>query len=170
MARLTLQVDSPSLLEQLKNVLSLMRGVKIVSDSPVSRSAALEDVPNAETLAAMKEAESGHDAGVVRVDSLESFMHQWRNRVYERNSKDLAVQENDKEFVETLMGIVKLLAEGNQIPEEYNPHSLKGNWKNYMECHIENDTLLIWFDKNNNAIELVRLGSHSELFGKGRKR
>lgn len=74
MARLTLQVDSPSLLEQLKNVLSLMRGVKIVSDSPVSRSAALEDVPNAETLAAMKEAESGHDAGVVRVDSLESFM------------------------------------------------------------------------------------------------
>jgi hypothetical protein len=74
MARLTLQVDSPSLLEQLKNVLSLMKGVKIVSDSPVSRSAALEDVPNAETLAAMKEAESGHDAGVVRVDSLESFM------------------------------------------------------------------------------------------------
>ena len=51
-----------------------MRGVKIVSDSPASRSAALEDVPNAETLAAMKEAESGHDAGVVRVDSLESFM------------------------------------------------------------------------------------------------
>ena len=67
MAQLTLQIDSPSLLEQLKNVLSLMRGVKIVSDSPVSRSAALEDVPNAETLAAMKEAESGHDAGVVRV-------------------------------------------------------------------------------------------------------
>jgi hypothetical protein len=65
MAQLTLQIDSPSLLEQLKNVLSLMRGVKIVSDSPVSRSAALEDVPNAETLAAMKEAESGHDAGVV---------------------------------------------------------------------------------------------------------
>ena len=74
MAQLTLQIDSPSLLEQLKNVLSLMKGVKIVSDSPVSKSAALEDVPNAETLAAMKETESGHDAGVVRVDSLESFM------------------------------------------------------------------------------------------------
>ena len=80
--------------------------------------------------------------------------------------KDYKRFKNDKEFVETLMGIVKLLAEGNQIPEEYNPHSLKGNWKNYMECHIENDTLLIWFDKNNNAIVLVRLGSHSELFVK----
>ena len=84
--------------------------------------------------------------------------------------KDYKRFKNDKEFVETLMEIVKLLAEGNQIPEEYNPHPLKGNWKNYMECHIENDTLLIWFDKNNNAIVLVRLGSHSELFGKGRKR
>ena len=56
------------------------------------------------------------------------------------------------------------------IPEEYNPHPLKGNWKNFMECHVKNDTLLIWFDKENDKIELVRLGSHSELFGKGRKR
>ena len=46
--------------------------------------------------------------------------------------KDYKRFKNDKEFVETLMGIVKLLAEGNQIPEEYNPHSLKGNWKNYL--------------------------------------
>ena len=38
--------------------------------------------------------------------------------------KDYKRFKNDKEFVETLMGIVKLLAEGNQIPEEYNPHSL----------------------------------------------
>ena len=44
--------------------------------------------------------------------------------------KDYKRFKNDKEFVETLMGIVKLLAEGNQIPEEYNPHPLKGNWKN----------------------------------------
>ena len=42
--------------------------------SAISRRAALEDVPNTETLAAMKEAECGHDAGVVRIDSLESFM------------------------------------------------------------------------------------------------
>ena len=34
--------------------------------------------------------------------------------------KDYKRFKNDKEFVETLMGIVKLLAEGNQIPEEYN--------------------------------------------------
>ena len=33
-----------------------------------------------------------------------------------------------------------------------------------MECHIEGDFLLIWFDPHFDIINLVRLGSHSELF------
>ena len=84
--------------------------------------------------------------------------------------KDYKRFKNDKEFIKTLMNVVMLLADGKDIPEEYNPHLWKGNWKNYMECHIESDTLLIWFDKEHDIIELVRLGSHSELFGKGRKK
>ena len=72
---LTLQIASPLLKEQLMHVLSLMKGVRIVSTDASTKSVALDgDVPNATTLAAMKEAESGHDAGVVRVDSLDSFM------------------------------------------------------------------------------------------------
>ena len=72
---LTLQIASPSLKEQLMHILSLMKGVRIVSTDASTKNVALdEDIPNATTLAAMKEAESGHDAGVVRVDSLESFM------------------------------------------------------------------------------------------------
>lgn len=84
--------------------------------------------------------------------------------------KDYKRFKNDKEFIKTLMNVVMLLADGKDIPEEYNPHPLKGNWKNYMECHIESDPLLIWFDKEHDIIELVRLGSHSELFGIGRKK
>lgn len=38
------------------------------------------------------------------------------------------------------------------------------NYKGCMECHIQGDFLLIWFDPNTDIIELVRLGSHSELF------
>lgn len=34
--------------------------------------------------------------------------------------------------------------------------------KSHMECHIEDDFLLIWIDDD--IVELVRLGSHSELF------
>ena len=74
MATLTLQIESASLMEQLKNVLSLMKGVKILSKDTSSKSVLLDDILNAVTLTAMKEAESGQDAGVVCTDSLESFM------------------------------------------------------------------------------------------------
>ncbi len=84
--------------------------------------------------------------------------------------KDFKRFKNDMEFVELLFKLVGVLAEGKPIPEDFDPHPLKGNWKNYMECHVENDSLLIWYDKKNNVVELVRLGSHSELFGKGRKK
>jgi mRNA interferase YafQ len=33
-----------------------------------------------------------------------------------------------------------------------------------MECHIEGDFLLIWLDEYSDIIEILRLGSHSELF------
>ena len=56
--------------------------------------------------------------------------------------KDFKRYKNNKNIIETLFQIVGLLVEDKQIPEEYYPHSLKGNWNDYMECHIENDTLL----------------------------
>jgi mRNA interferase YafQ len=37
-------------------------------------------------------------------------------------------------------------------------------YKNHMECHIEGDLLLIWYDEKNDIIRLVRFGTHSELF------
>ena len=69
MATMTLQIETPSLFEHLKSVLSIMKGVKIISDSET-----LSEIPSATTLSAMKEAESGCDAGTVQVDTLEHFM------------------------------------------------------------------------------------------------
>ncbi|WP_354004042.1 type II toxin-antitoxin system YafQ family toxin [Duncaniella muris] len=48
--------------------------------------------------------------------------------------------------------------------EENRPHILTGNYKGYMECHVESDTLLIWWDKEAGIIKLIRFGTHSELF------
>ena len=50
------------------------------------------------------------------------------------------------------------------VPAEYDPHELKGTFAGFMECHVESDFLLIWFDEQNKQIRLVRLGTHSELF------
>ncbi len=58
--------------------------------------------------------------------------------------------------------IADMLINGIPIPREYKPHMLKGDYKGCMECHIEDDFLLIWIDGD--VIDLVRIGSHSELF------
>ena len=71
---------------------------------------------------------------------------------------------NNPKKLEKLMVILKMLQSETPIPVEYSPHMLTGNYAGYMECHIEGDFLLIWFDHETDQIDLVRLGSHSELF------
>ena len=71
---LTLIVENPSLMEQLKNVLSLIKGVRIIKDDTSSIETGVEEIPNHTTLAAMKEAENGNDAGLVDIESLKSFI------------------------------------------------------------------------------------------------
>ena len=80
--------------------------------------------------------------------------------------KDLKRYQNNPRKMDGLERVVKLLRESGNVPNEYKPHFLTGNYKGFMECHIENDFLLIWFDEKAEIIKLVRLGSHSELFKK----
>ena len=75
---LTLLVENPSLMEQLKNVLSLIKGVRVIKNDTASIGTE-EAVPNDTTLAAMKEAASGNDAGIVNIDSLEGFIASMEN-------------------------------------------------------------------------------------------
>ena len=79
--------------------------------------------------------------------------------------KDFKKIKNNTNKINAILEIVRMLANGETIPAEFDPHPLTGNYKNHMECHIESDFLLIWFDKDADEIKLVRLGSHSELFG-----
>lgn len=43
---------------------------------------------------------------------------------------------------------------------------LSGDYAGHMECHVENDFLLIWIDDE--VVKLVRLGSHSDCLGRRR--
>jgi len=40
-----------------------------------------------------------------------------------------------------------------------------GEWADHRECHLRPDLLLIYRKPNPETLQLVRLGSHSELFG-----
>lgn len=80
--------------------------------------------------------------------------------------KDLKRYQNNQRKIDILERVIKLLRDTGTLPNEYKPHLLIGNYKGFMECHIENDFLLIWLDEEDEIIKLVRLGSHSELFKK----
>lgn len=82
--------------------------------------------------------------------------------------KDLKRYKNDATKMEKLYKIVRYLERNEEVPKEFKPHMLTGDYTGFMECHIENDFLLIWIDSE--VVKLVRLGSHSELFGKKKKR
>ena len=60
--------------------------------------------------------------------------------------------------------MLELLEQDGMLPERFKPHKLIGDYAGFMECHVENDLLLIWLDSEENIIKLVRLGTHSELF------
>lgn len=83
--------------------------------------------------------------------------------------KDLKRYMNKPQKLKKLYEILRLLQSGEPIPKEYKPHELVGDYKGHWGRHIDGDFLLIWIDENEELIRLVRLGSHSELFGK-RKR
>ena len=77
--------------------------------------------------------------------------------------KDLKKIKNNPHKIQNLKQVLLNLEENGVVPSEYYPHKLTGNYSGYMECHVENDMLLIWIDADENIIKLVRLGSHSEL-------
>ena len=79
--------------------------------------------------------------------------------------KDLKKYKNQPKKLKALKEVLEMLSNEQPIPADYRPHMLIGQYKGCMECHIQGDFLLIWFDEERGIIELVRLGSHSELFG-----
>ena len=66
--------------------------------------------------------------------------------------------------INKLEEIFSYLEQSGKVPLKFKPHKLSGNYSDCWECHIENDWLLIWRFIESNTLELVRTGSHSDLF------
>jgi len=63
----------------------------------------------------------------------------------------------------TLVAVLKGLINNQPLPEKHRDHSLSGNWSDHRDCHIKPDLVLIYRTPNDEVLQLVRLGSHSEL-------
>ena len=68
--------------------------------------------------------------------------------------------------IEYIYDVIDLLASGERLPAKFFDHRLKGNFVNFRECHIYPDLLLIYFIAEKTLMmEMIQIGSHSELFG-----
>jgi len=80
-----------------------------------------------------------------------------------RFRKDVRRARRQGRDLATLEAIIDLLAAGQHPPPRHRPHKLGGEYANYWECHVEPDWLLI-YEVDDEAVYLVRAGSHAELF------
>ena len=62
-----------------------------------------------------------------------------------------------------LLTVVTMLASDEPLPARYFDHALSGEWNDHRDCHIRPDLVLIYRKPDDASLELVRLGSHSEL-------
>jgi mRNA interferase YafQ len=62
-----------------------------------------------------------------------------------------------------LMKVVNLLAVDMTLLPANVDHPLLGEWADHRDCHIKPDLILIYRKPDDEHLDLVRLGSHSQL-------
>ena len=81
--------------------------------------------------------------------------------------KDLKLVAKRGLDIDAIYKVINILENDGQVPAEYRPHILKGDWKGIWECHIQPDWLLLYdITDSIRLIRLVRTGTHSDLFKK----
>jgi len=79
--------------------------------------------------------------------------------------KDLRLAIKRGFNVELLDEVVTKLANQEPLPAKFHDHPLFGNYKDFRECHIQPDWLLIYsVDDEELELYLFRTGTHSDLY------
>jgi mRNA interferase YafQ len=78
---------------------------------------------------------------------------------YKRESKGQYRKTLDADLV----AVITALANDEPLAARYRDHPLTGEWKDHRDCHVRPDLVLIYRKPDADILQLVRLGSHSEL-------
>jgi len=88
-----------------------------------------------------------------------------RTNAFRRDFRREKKGRHRSELQPLLSFAVSLLGEDRPLSERNRDHPLGGEWHDHRECHLRPDLLLIYRKPDAEVLQLVRLGSHSELFG-----
>jgi mRNA interferase YafQ len=81
---------------------------------------------------------------------------------FEKDIEKLVRRNKD---MEKLKSVICSLVRGEKLDLIHRDHKLLGNYYGCRDCHIESDWLLI-YKCNEEALYLIRTGTHSDLFKK----
>ena len=82
---------------------------------------------------------------------------------FKRDFKRESKGKHKKTVADDLKATLALLLNDADLPAKYFDHVMIGNWSDHRNCHIKPDLVLIYRLPDNESLQLVRLGSHSEL-------
>ncbi|WP_346684407.1 type II toxin-antitoxin system YafQ family toxin [Megamonas hypermegale] len=86
-------------------------------------------------------------------------------KYHSKFKKDIKIIKKRNYDLSKLEKVIEILAEEKNLPAKYKDHSLTGNYRDFRECHILPDWLLIYrIDKDILTLVLSRTGTHSDLF------
>ena len=86
-----------------------------------------------------------------------------RTKRFKRDYKREKSGRHGKTLDAALREVLELLAVDTPLPHHNFDHPLAGDWVDHRDCHVTPDLILIYRKPDDEHIDLVRLGSHSEI-------
>ena len=84
-------------------------------------------------------------------------------RRFRRDFKRETKGPHGKKLDTLLSAVIDMPAADTPLPPRYRDHPLTGEWDDHRDCHVRPDLVLIYRKPDDDTLQLVRLGSHSEL-------
>lgn len=84
---------------------------------------------------------------------------------FRRDFKREKAGRHGKVLDKLLAQVVSSLVQDEALSRASRDHALVGDWKDCRDCHLKPDLLLLYKKPDAEVLQLVRLGSHSLLFG-----
>lgn len=82
---------------------------------------------------------------------------------FRRDFKREARGRHAKVLQSEFPALLQKLAEDMALDIRFRDHALTGEWHDHRDCHLRPDLVLIYRKPDGETLQLVRLGSHSEL-------
>jgi mRNA interferase YafQ len=86
-----------------------------------------------------------------------------RTGAFKKDYRRVKATPKHRDIADKLGLVLQPLAEDSPLSPKYCDHPLSGEWKDHRDCHVKPDLVLIYRKSGKQTLQLVRLGSHSEL-------